>query len=84
MRIGPNQPACGCSDTEPPWHDAACPRNFYDMGAADERARIVALLEYGRTDGGERITSAKHAAEVIRRGDRGPIKVNGAESEPIP
>lgn len=46
--------------------------NLHSDGVESERARIVALLRYGRTDGGETITSSKHAAEVIERGDRGP------------
>lgn len=32
-----------------------------------QQERILLLLERGRTDGGEVITSSKHAAEVIRR-----------------
>jgi hypothetical protein len=48
---------------------ALAQKNARDEGYAECQRDVETLLSKGRTPGGEAITSARHAAEVIKRGD---------------
>lgn len=61
---------CGCANGLT-FHDGECVFVPAPVDPAEQQsgcvARIMTLLRSGRTEGGEAITSAKHAASVIER-----------------